>query len=122
MLRPPEVTYERPRLTVSCIGTKNKRHTPIDVITYARHEDGTWLPLHSGVRINAKAERVDYLVPETGMRPGEDAMVLPCPSPRCTYNFQHPASKVLPLFDKAIKADEHEVFLLTLDTAIRLGL
>jgi hypothetical protein len=118
----PRLTYERPRLTVSCIGTKDKRHSAIHIRTYARHQDGTWMQQHSGTRTNANGDVVHYLVPDSGVRTATGNIEMSCPNPKCPYIFRQPTSKVLLLFDKAIEADEHEVYLLALDIALQRGL
>jgi hypothetical protein len=111
--------HDRPTLTITCIGTRNKRHPSLDVKTYHRDDDGTWMPIHSGTRTNSRGEQINYLSPGTGMIADTSQFELSCPNPRCPFVFRHPSLKVATILNDTVAAGEHEIPLLALDIALQ---
>jgi hypothetical protein len=111
---------DRPALTITCIGKSKKRHSSLDVQTYHRDDDGTWMPVHSGTRTNSRGEQVNYISPSSGMLANQ--FDLECPNPRCRYKFRHPSLKVATVLNDTLAASQHEIPLLALDIALRRGL
>jgi hypothetical protein len=120
--RPPRTTDNRPALTITCVGTTKKRHSALDVKTYRRDDDGTWMPVFSGTRTNTRGEQVDYISPDSGMLAKTAKFNLECPNPRCSYKFRNDSLRVAAVLNEAIAAGRHEMPLLALDIALERGL
>jgi hypothetical protein len=108
-------TGGRPRFVITCDGTDIKRHKPAIVAIYARDDDGTWLPVHSGVRDGGK----ELIIPETGYRSEAGQFDWPCSNRRCPYRFRADTAQVAQILDRFLAAGAHEVPLRLIDEELR---
>lgn len=106
---------DRHRFVITCDGTEKKRHKPTVVAIYARDDDGTWLPIHSGFRANGG----DLTLPESGYRPEAGQFEWPCPEHHCTYRFRADVTQTAGVLDRLMQAGESGGSLRLIDEALR---
>lgn len=105
---------ERPRFVINCDGVEGKPHKPTVVAVYARDDDGTWLPVHSGVR-----DGKWFVMPDSGYRPAAGQFDWPCRNRRCTYRFRADAARVSAVLDKFMGDGESNATLRRIDEELR---
>lgn len=104
----------RARITVLCGGTREQPHKPLHVACFSRHEDGSWLPVHSGSRDGSS-----YLAPRTPFRAESGKFDMTCANSQCPYAFRADSVKVSQLLNTLTDRGLTEVSLAFLDAALR---